>query len=113
MAGAKGIRGRVAALGRRGRGAKLPEDLREEIADYARRRRERGGRVRDIAVEVGVSRESIRRWSSTSSSAKATVVPVRIRPDHAATQLVVVTPGGVRIEGLDLEQAAELVRRLG
>lgn len=111
MSGTK-IRKRVAALGSRNRGQRIPRKLREEIADYARRRRAEGGRVREIASEVGVSPESIRRWASTAGG-DIVALPVRVQPDDEASAIVVVTPGGVRIEGLDIAQATELARRLG
>lgn len=109
------IRKRVAALGRRSRGERIPTELRAEIADYARRRRAEGVRVREIAVEVGVSPESIRRWSVAKRHETAKALPVRVRAEALddEARIVVVTPGGVRIEGLDVAQAAELARRLG
>ena len=57
------IRKRIEALGPRKQGGRLPEDLRREIAGYARHRRSEGVKVSDIARETGVSGESVRRWS--------------------------------------------------
>jgi predicted transcriptional regulator len=112
MSGAR-IQKRVAALGRRSRGERIPADLRKEIAEYACGRRAEGGAVREIAAETGVSPESIRRWAVRAERAGATVVPVRVRDAEVSAKIVVVMPSGVRVEGLDVEQAAELARRLG
>ena len=113
MSGAK-IRKRVAALGERTRGQRIPRELREEIASYARGRRAEGERVREIASEVGVSPESIRRWTASPPEEHGrAVLPVRVQEEIAHDGIVVVTPSGVRVEGLDVEQAAELVHRLG
>lgn len=112
MTGAR-IRKRVTALGRRSRGERIPATLREEIAEYARRRRAEGGRVREIATETGVSPESIRRWAVRAKPTEPVALPVHVRRDEVSAEIVVVMPSGMRVEGLDVEQAAELARRLG
>ncbi len=112
MTGAR-IREQVAALGRRRRGERIPAELRAEIADYARGRRADGGRVREVAAETGVSPESIRRWTVRAKATEPVALPVHVSRDEVCAQIAVVTPSGVRIEGLEVEQAAELARRLG
>lgn len=114
MAGAR-IRKRVTALGKRSRGGRIPRELRDEIAEYARARRTEGIGMREIAAEVGVSPESIRRWTAAGWGETAKALPVRVRAEEVDDEggIVVVTPGGVRIEGLDVAQAAELAHRLG
>jgi hypothetical protein len=39
-------------------------------------------------------------------------VPVRVEPRAIDDGIVVVTPGGLRVEGLDVGSAAELLRAL-
>jgi len=55
------IRGLVRAAGPRGRGVRLPDDVRRELIAFARSRRHDGIGVRRIAAATGVSTESIRR----------------------------------------------------
>jgi len=44
--------------------------------------------VREVAAEVGVSPESIRRWTAMAREAKArTIVPVRVRQEAAHDDL--------------------------
>lgn len=118
------LRRRLAQVGPRGRGARLPEDLREEIGAYSRARVAEGGRLREIALEVGVSRESVRRWISSSrrrrarpencdDHATAEVVPVNVVSAEITDAVVVVTATGHRVEGLDVAGAAALLRALG
>jgi hypothetical protein len=109
------IRERVAALGLRGRGARIPRDLRRDIAEYARRRRSEGIGLDEIAGNVGVSKESVRRWAGRIAPPRAvSVVPVRVRAEAAEhTGLVIQTAHGHRVTGLDLEGAVRLLRILG
>jgi transposase len=119
---AAGLRRRVRATGPRRRGAKLDAGLRAEIAAYARERREAGDGVRAIAASVGLSSESIRRWTSgvTTSGVKWTgakrraLVPVvvRERAEVSEHSVVLTSPCGYRVDGLTIETAAELLRRL-
>jgi len=108
------IRKRIEALGPRKRGGRLPESLRREIGDYARRRRSEGVKVSDIARETGVSGESVRRWSSARQARLRTLVPVRVRAEVAGHDGVVIhTAQGHRVTGLDVEGAVRFLRRLG
>ena len=118
------LRRRIEEVGPRGRGARIPEDLREEIGAYARERVAEGGRIREIASEVGVSRESVRRWMSLPRRRRARlesgddhtaaeVVPVSVVCAETPDTLVVVTTDGHRVEGLNVTGAAALLRALG
>jgi len=54
----------------------------------ARARPAEGIGVREVAAEVGVSPESIRRWTAMAREAKArTIVPVRVRQEAAHDDL--------------------------
>jgi hypothetical protein len=108
------IRKRVAGLGPRRRGARLPQDLRREIAEHTRRRRSEGARASEIAEQIGVSEESLRRWASkVPRPNEVSLVPVRVRPEAAGPNGIVVhTAQGHRVTGLDMEGAARLLRTL-
>ena len=109
------LRRRVMALGRRTRGARIPDELRSEVIRYAMARRRDGDGVRRIAGTLGVSPESIRRWTTpTAARQTRALVPIVVRADEAEQTglLALVAPGGYRIEGLTVASAAALLRAL-
>lgn len=112
------IRGLVRAAGPRGRGARLPDEVRRELIAFARGRRCDGVGVRRIAAATGVSPESIRRWTagdeprSTVRALVAVEVLAEVVPVPMGT-LSVCSPSGYRIDGLTLEQAVVALGRLG
>jgi hypothetical protein len=103
------------ALGRRTRGARIPDELRAEVVRYAIERRRHGDGVRRIARALGVSSESIRRWTTPTAIGRARVlVPIVVRDDDDAPTgpLALTAPGGYRIDGLTVASAAALLRAL-
>lgn len=111
------IRGLVRATGPRGRGARLPDDVRRELIAFARRRWRDGVGLRRIATATGVSPESIRRWMLRDEprSAVRELVEVEVRSDvvpGSIGTLSVCSPSGYRIDGLTLEQAVVALGRL-
>ena len=106
------LRRRIAALGPRRRGARIPEDLRRDIATYARERRHGAITLDALADEIGISSETIRRYVGRKRSSRE-LVPVEVIPDATVVDaLVMISPRGYRVEGLDLEKAARLLRLL-
>jgi hypothetical protein len=105
----------------RGRGHWYPDALRERAAAWARARREVGATWREISAAVGLPAETLRRWTSTTArDASPVLVPIEIvgereGEDHAAEQrdVRIITPGGLRIEGLTIADAIAIVRVLG
>ena len=86
--------------------------LRADIAAYARDERATGASCRVIAKQLGVSTESIRRWTvSTPLRNGHELVPVRV-VTAATASLTVWSPTGYRVDGLSVPEAAELLRRL-
>lgn len=111
------IRGLVRAAGPRGRGARLPEDVRRELIAYAHRRRSDGVGIHRIAAATGVSSESIRRWTGRDElrSIARQLIAVEVREDVTpltVASLSVSSPSGYRIDGLTLEQAVVVLGRL-
>src|SRR5690554_1014724 len=109
------LRRRVMALGRRTRGARIPAELRAEVMRYAIERRRCGDGVRKIAHALGVSPESIRRWTTPGTIRRTrALVPIVVRDDRQAAPeaVAVIAPGGYRVEGLTLCSAAALLRAL-
>jgi hypothetical protein len=104
----------VAALGRRGRTTRIPDAVRVQVVAYTRRQRAAGQSWARIADRVGLSIGSLKNWWSTPPRAR-TFVPVEVvaAPAGPTAVLVVVSPGGYRVEGLDLPTASALLRALG
>ena len=94
---------------------RVPREVREEVCRYAARRRGQGAPWAVIARETGLDVRKLQRWQSrTRRSASVPVLrPVEVLPAaEPVAALTVVVPSGVRVEGLGLEQAAQLLRLL-
>ena len=90
---------------------RCPAPLRDEIVGFAQERRREGASVRKTARELGVSESSLNRWLQ---KADGRLRPVRvIEKPSSRDSLVLITPGGYRLEGLSSMSAAEVLRRLG
>lgn len=105
----------------RGRGQWYADALRERAGAWARTQREVGATWREISAAVGLPAETLRRWTATTArDASPVLVPIEIvgeheAEDHAAEErdVRIVTPGGLRIEGLTTADAIAIVRVLG
>lgn len=88
-------------------------EQRQSAVRYLREQRARGGRSwRSVAEELDVTEGVLRRWcekypepSKPEFCAVEVVAPKRARP-------VVVTPRGIRVEGLSVEEIAVLLQSL-
>jgi len=109
----------VRGLGRRGRTQRIPTAVRERVIAYARVARSRGVSWRRIARSVGLSTAGVQRFAQARPSPpQASLVPVVVRAptpesSHAEAGLTLLTPAGLRLERLSLEQALVLLRALG
>ena len=109
----RSARAAVAALGPRGRTSRIPDAVRAEVLAYARGERAAGRSWAGIAHAVGLSPGALKNWSQTPAPARR-LVPVAVAtPAGPGAVLVVVSPGGYRVEGLDLATATALLRALG
>ncbi len=94
---------------------RLPREVRDEVCRYAVRRRKAGAAWARIARETGLDVRKLQRWHSRARrrSSVAVLRPVEVlpAPEPAAT-LTLISPSGVRVEGLQIEQAAQLLRLL-
>jgi hypothetical protein len=115
--------------GRKGGALPFPKTLRAFAVRYAEQTVEAGGTVVEAAGKLGVSAPTLYEWrkgrtAGSTRRKKPTekrggLVPVRVgeRPAEAAVApagpLSVVAPGGFRVEGLSVEAAAQLLRKLG
>lgn len=116
--GALRVRRSIASLGRRGRTTRIPDSVRAEVGRFAREQRAQGVGWREIAEAIGLSRESLRRFTGARGARarrprkRATLVPVAIRSAEPPAKLIVVAPGGYRVEGATVDEAAQLLRLL-
>jgi hypothetical protein len=98
---------------------RVPREVRDEVCRYAARRRREGAPWAVIAREIGLDARKLQRWWSRAR--RAAPVPV-LRPVEVVSNpevvtevsppLALVAPSGLRIEGLQLDQAAQLFRLL-
>jgi transposase-like protein len=87
-------------------------EFRDEVVRLARERRELGVPVSRIAGELGVRGRTLSIW--LRSAPKRRLRRVKVAPVAEAgppsAPLLVVSSGAMRIEGLDLESVARLIR---
>lgn len=95
---------------RQGAERRYSSALRQEAVQYWRAREAEGDGLGDVALALGVAPVTLRRWAQ---DARFRAV-VHVVPDPVGEPGVVVTvsAAGIRIEGLDVEAAAQLVARL-
>ena len=110
MATRESIQRAVSELGRRGRGRSYPKALRAEVVEYALARRAVGIRIEAIGEELGMPWRTVRGWMPRVRAKRFRRIEVVVPRGDG---VVVHGPHGVRIEGLDLDSVAELLRRLG
>jgi len=120
---AERLAGEVARGGRRemGKRWRCPAKLRLRIVSYAVQCREVGEPLADIAGRLGLVESTLGRWVRRERAEEAagfrsvSIVPVEPSGGGGgeADDLTLVTPSGCRVEGLDVESAAYLLRVLG
>ena len=105
----------LSTLGPRGRGRPYPKGLLEKLLSYTVARRRQGAKVVEVATELGMKFQTLARWVGEKRAAKRfeRVEVVAVPASAAPRAIVVHGPRGLRIEGLDLDGVAELVRRVG
>jgi|SRR6186713_2136503 hypothetical protein len=107
---------RELSRGERGRGKRYPAAIRQRAEHWAREQRQAGRSWDQIARELGVGLDTVRRWCVGKKAAASgrSLLPVRVVQRPAESQhLVVVSPNGFRVEGATLAEAATLLRALG
>jgi hypothetical protein len=93
----------------------VPREVREQIRRYAERRRTQGAAWQAIARETALEARKLRAWCQKPlpTGSPPTLRPVQVvEKPKASTNLVLVASAGLRIEGLGVEEAAQLVRLL-
>ncbi len=89
---------------------RCPQGLRSEVVAFTRERQTAGEGVAKVARDVGLSESGLSRWLRLADGGFR---EVRIRPESPASgDLVLVTPRGFRLEGLNEDLALRLLREL-
>lgn len=100
---------------RRGERRRYSNPLQEQAVEYWLTRRQQGDGLRDVAAALGVAPWSLHRWVRACER-RARFHPVEVVAPASATvgaaPVVVMTVDGLRVEGLDVEAAAQLLRLL-
>jgi hypothetical protein len=96
-----------------GRGRRYSPDLKARIIEFAQSRRGEGASWVEVASEIGVGFETLRRWCVAAKPKPRAMVPVRVVADRDEITVSVVSAGGLRIEGLTLRAAIDVLRALG
>ena len=94
-----------------GRGKRFPKPLRSKLIAYIRVRRQAGATLKTIASEIGIGFKTISRWLLEEHKGPA-FRRVQVVEQQPKRRLTVHGPCGLRVEGMALEQLAELLRRL-
>ncbi len=95
---------------RQGAERRYSAELRQEAVTHWRARAQAGEGLRAVATALGNAPVSLRRWAQDTRFRPVQVV---ITAEAWRPRVVVwVDPTGVRVEGLDLEAAAQLIARL-
>ena len=101
----------LSEIGPRGRGKPYPKGLLEQLVGYTVAKRREGLSIEAIGEDLGMSWRTLARWLGARTTARGFRRVEVVEARRAS--LVVHGPSGLRIEGLDIEGIAELVRRLG
>ncbi len=94
---------------------RVPREVRDEVCRYAGCRRREGAAWAVIARETGLEVRKLQRWNARARPAASVPVlrPVEVVQEPASSQaLALIAPSGVRVEGLEVQEAAELLRLL-
>ena len=126
----RAIRDQIQRVARSGepRTRRYPEALRRSTVTYARERVDAGATVESVAHALGLAGQTLSYWLRSVEPDPATdppamrAVSVVPAPRHdeeppapplSPASPVVITPQGLRIEGLDVAGISDLLRRLG
>jgi transposase len=105
------LRRALAEAPREGVGRPYPQALRLRVVAFVRAEMAQGGSIADSAAQLGLTPVTVARWlqAATASSFVAVQLPA---DERTPSRLVLHGPGGLRVEGLSLEQVLTLLRSL-
>jgi hypothetical protein len=93
----------------------VPREVHDEVCRYAGPRRSEEAAWAVIARETGLGVPKLQRWNARARPAASVPglrsVEVMQEPESSQT-LTLIAPSGVRVEGLGVREAAQLLRRV-
>jgi hypothetical protein len=92
---------------------RYPIGFRTAVAGLTRRQLDQGASMHRVATALGLPARSLLRWLEQSAPPVLRPVTVRPEPAPSAAGPVLVTPQGVRVEGLDRDTLIAVLRVLG
>lgn len=96
-----------------GRGRRYSASLKQRALAAARSGRAAGETWAYLGEEIGIPADTLQRWDEEAGQVSFKPVALVADPMSSADrEIVVVTPGGFRVLGLDVGGAAALVRKL-
>ncbi len=105
------LRRRVARL-QRGPGTRFSTLLRERITAWVTERRARGDWWCDLSRELGVPAQTLKRWAAPRADRVVAMLPVDVIDAPPAGTVTLVSPTGLRIEGVAIADAIAILRGL-
>jgi transposase-like protein len=114
---AREFRAAVAALGPRTRTTPYPPELRALGLAYLKSRQSAGASRREVASELGIGSDTLRKWSGQrrrrpASAVRQVSVVAAASPPVRPAAFVVHGPAGLRIEGMDVTTVVALLKGL-
>lgn len=93
---------------------RYPDSVQRVVVRYAQARRAEGASWPAIAAELGLWFETLRRWCARAQPSASEMMPVEIVDDErSSSAVVIVSPSGFRLVGLDAAQAVAALKALG
>lgn len=96
----------------RGRGRRIPAALRERITVWATGQRARGAWWSELARHLGVSAPTLMRWAAARRGRSLSLRPVEILEAEPVRTVTLVSPSGMRVEGLTIADVITILRGL-
>ena len=107
------LRSRLHALsrGKAPTGIRYPVELRAEVVGLVREARDAGVSIKRLAVGLGLPPYTLVRWLRRTPRGSLRRVTVTAAPLPTPVPLVLVTPEGWRVEGLDVATLLHVLQR--
>ena len=89
----------------------FPVEVRERVGRHIRRRRQAGVHWSKLATELGLSPATMTNWMKAVPEPQSVFLPVPVekRTQPPLANLTVTSPAGWRIDGLNIDQLAQLI----
>src|SRR5947207_1416045 len=105
------LQSEIAAVQRRRR-RRYPAKLRARISAWVAKRRAAGAWWCDVVRPLGVPAATLKRWAEPTASGSVSLRPVDVVDAPASDTVTLVSPTGLRIEGVAIADAIAILRGL-